>query len=91
VETIGIVNVTVTITTGIGIENVTAIVLPVATTETVVTETRIGTGVIEGAPVATLPIAGREEVTLAARLWEAPHVLANVNVINPKNPGGILP
>jgi len=86
VEATGVVNATVTITTGteIGIENVTAIVLPVVTTEIVVTGTRIGTGVIEGAPVLTLPIAGRGEATLAARFWEAPDVLANVIVINPK-------
>jgi hypothetical protein len=84
VEATGTVNATATTTTGIGIESVTAIALRVATTGTVVTETRIGTGVIEGAPVATLPIAGREEATLAARLGEAPDVLANVNVINPK-------
>jgi len=70
--------------TGIGIENGSATVLPVASTETVVTGTRIGTGVIERAPVVTLPIAGGEEATLAARLWGAPDVLTNVIVIDPK-------
>ena len=84
VETTEIANATATITPGIGIENGTATVLPVASTETVVTETRRGTGVIERAPVVTLPIAGGEEATLAARLWEAPDVLANVIVIDPK-------
>lgn len=82
----GIVSATATTTTGIGIESVTATVLHAATTETVVTGTRIGTGVIGGAPVATLPIARREEALLAARLGEAPDVLANtiVTVIDPK-------
>ena len=93
VEATGIVNVTATVTTtpGIGIESVTVIVLPVVTTETVVTETRIGTGVIEGAPVVTLPIAGGKEAILAAQFWEALHVLVNVIVINPQNLGSVLP
>ena len=80
----GIVSATGMTTPGIGIGIVIVIVLRVATTETVVTGTWIGTGVIEGAPVATLPNAGREEVILAARLGEAPDVLANVSatVIN---------
>ena len=70
VETTKVVNATAAITsgTGIGIENGTATVLPVASTETVVTETRKGTGVTERAPVVTLPIAGGEEAILAARL-----------------------
>jgi len=82
----GIVNATAMTTPGIGIEIVTAIVLRVVTTETVVTRIRKGTGVTEGAPVATLQIAGGEEATLVARLGEAPDVLVNVNVIviNPK-------
>lgn len=86
-ETTKVVNATAVITsgTGIGIENGTATVPPVASTETVVTGTRIGTGVIERVPVVTLPIAGGEEAPLAARFWEAPDVLANVNVIDPKN------
>lgn len=86
VEAIGIVNATATVTTtpGIGIETVTAIVLRVATTETVVTRIRKGIGVTEGAPVATLQTAGGREVTLAARLGEVPDVLVNVIVINPK-------
>ena len=86
VETTGTVNATVMITTGTGIgkETVTAIVLRVATTETVAKESRIGTGVIAGAPVLTLPIVGGEGATLAVQLWEAPDVLANVIVINPK-------
>ena len=90
----GIVNATATVTTtpGIGIEIVTAIVPRVATTETVVTRNRKGTGVTEGAPVANLQIAGGEEATLVARLGEVPDVLVNVNVtvINPKIPGGVL-
>jgi len=87
-EVTGTVNATAMTTTGIEIESVTAIVLRVVTTGTVATETRVGTGVIEGAPVATRPTAGREEATLAARPGEAPDVLVNVNVtvtmINPK-------
>ena len=81
-------NVTAAAMTTRGIENVTAIALRVATTGTVVTETRRGTGAIEGAPVATRPIAGREEATLAARPGVAPHVLANVSVtvISPEIP-----
>ena len=85
-EVTGIANVTATaaMITGIGIGTVTAIVLHVVTTGTVVTENRIGTGVIAGAPVATRRIAGREEATLAVRLELAPDVLANmiVNVIS---------
>ena len=89
VEVTGTVSATAAgMTTRIGIETVTAIVRRVATTGTAVTETRIGTGVIERAPVATRPIAGREEATLAARLGVAPDVLANVNVtvISPEIP-----
>lgn len=72
-------------TTRIGIETVTVIALRVVTTGTVVTGT-IGTG--EGAPVATRPIAGREEATLAAQPGVAPDVLANatVTVISPEFP-----
>ena len=89
-EVTGIANVTATAAmitgTGIGIGTVTAIVLHVVTTGTVVTENRIGTGVIAGAPVAIRRIAGREEATLAVRLELAPDVLANmiVNVISPE-------
>jgi len=85
-EVIGIVNVIVMITSGKEIGTVTAIALPVASTETVVTGTRIGTGVIEGAPVATLPIGRGEEAYLAVQVTQAPDVLANVSVtaINPK-------
>lgn len=84
-EVIGIVNVIVMITTGKEIGGtVSAIALPVASTETVVTGTRIGTG--EGAPVATLPIGRGEEASLAVQVMQAPDVLANVSVtaINPK-------
>ena len=89
VEVTGIANATATAMTtgtGIGRETVTVTVLRVAMTGTVVTETRIGTGVIEGAPVATRPIAGREEATLAARREVAPFALANmiVTVISPE-------
>jgi len=86
VEVTGTVNATVMTITGIETENATAIVLHVAMTGTVATETRVGTGVIEGAPVAILPTAGREEATPAARPGEAPDVLVNVTVtmINPK-------
>ena len=72
--------------TGTGRETATATVHRVAMTGTVVTETGIGTGVIEGAPVAIRPIAGGEEAHLAARRGAAPDVLANVNVtvIDPK-------
>ena len=80
VEVTGTVNVTVVTVIATGIETVTAIVPRVATTGIVVTEARIGTGVIEGAPVATRPTAGREEATPAARLGVAPDVLANANV-----------
>jgi len=66
--------------TGIGIEIVTAIVPRVATIGTVVTGTRIGTGVIAGAPVATRLIVGGREATLAARREAAPDVLVNANV-----------
>jgi len=89
-EVIGIANVTVivmiTTGTGIGIGTVTATALPVASTETVVTGTRIGTGVIEGAPVLTLPIGRGEEVSLAVQVMGAPDVLANliVTAISPK-------
>jgi len=78
--------------TGIGTENVTAIVHRVATTGTVVTENRIGTGVTEKAPGPIPLIAGGKGAILAARLLGAQDVLANVNVtvINPKNPGGVL-
>jgi len=92
VEITGIVNATTTPEIGIG--TVIAIVLRVATTETVVKRNRIGTGVTEGAPVATLQIAGGEEATLAAPLGQVPDVLVTVNVnvtvINPKIPGGVL-
>ena len=81
VEATGIVNATAMII-GTEIETVTVIVLHVATTGTVVTETRIGIGVIGGAPVVTHLIAGGEEATLVARLGGAPDVI--VTVINPK-------
>lgn len=84
-RTVNVIATAMTTGTGIGRETVTVIALRVATTGIVVTGTRRGTGVIEGAPVATPPIAGREEATLAAQLGVAPAVLANmtVTVINP--------
>jgi len=85
VETTGIVNVTATAmtTVGTGIEETVTVIVPrVATTGTVVIETRIGIGVIGGAPVVPRLIAGGEEATLVARLGGAPDVI--VTVINPK-------
>jgi len=72
--------------TGIGKETVTVTVLRVVTTGTAVTGIRIGTGVIEGAPVAIRLIAGGEEATLVAQPGAAPDALANVTVtvIDPK-------
>lgn len=88
VEVTGVATATVmtTIGTGIGIETVTAIVPRAATTGIVVTEKRIGTGVIEGAPVATLQIAGGEGATLAVRLGEALGVPVNAIVVTAINP-----
>lgn len=72
-------------TTGIGTGTVTATALHVVTTGTVVTGTRIGTGVTEGAPVAIRLIAGREEATpLVARGAQDVLVNVTVTVINPK-------
>lgn len=88
-ETIGIVTVMTITETGIGTETVTVIALPVVTTGTVVTRTRIGTGVTEGAPVAIRLIAGGEEATLVARVGGAQDVLVNVTAIKPQIPGGI--
>ena len=82
----GIVNVATTIITGTGIgtENATVIGLPAATTETVVKENRIGTGVTEGAPVA-IPLTVGIKGTLTALPGRAQHVLGNVAVIDPKS------
>lgn len=92
-ETTGIVTVMTITETGIGTETVTVIALPVVTTGTVVTRTRVGTGVTEGAPVAIRLIAGGEEATLVARVGRAQDVLVSVNVnvtaIKPQIPGGI--
>jgi len=84
VEVTGIVNATATAmnSQGTEIETVTVIVPRVATTGTVVTGTRIGIGVIGGAPVAIHLSAGGEEATLVARPGGAPDVI--VTVINPK-------
>ena len=82
VEATGIAN-AIVMTTGteIGTGNVTVTVLRVDTTGTVVTETRIGTGVTEGAPVANRLIVGGGKATPAVRLGGAQDVLVNVNVI----------